>query len=231
MRSLSTVVLLALALAACGGGSDDSADEPAESPSTSTAASEPTETSDAPADPEPAPAEPLSEEQLQAALLELGDMPPGFTKSEPRDDETQYLCDYAPPSQFVAEAAQQYEKNEGLSVAIVSVAVLEYESPADAKAQFDALAETVATCSSDEIDGDQWSYAETSAPKLGEDSIGLRSTATIEDTDVALTQFYVLMGSGLVQVGQGGVGLASPSTDDLVGLTEAQVAKYDQAVS
>lgn len=224
-RATATVVAAAaLVLTSCSGGTDTTktdaskADAPkgttAETPSTSQSGSEqPTYSV-------------LPKKQLQAALLTIQDVPVGYSvepASEPGPTKT--FCDYKPPFTEKVHVFREFTKGGGLSAEMVRVGLRQYESADKASAAFDALTEALSTCRGETYQGSELEYAALSAPKVGDESVGVR----IKADEYTVLQNFVLVGPTVVSTGGGG--LVQADADEIASLVEAQVDAYQNVAA
>lgn len=229
MRHLPALMLAVVMLAACGSSGGDSTSSPA--PAKASGAESPTSTEPSPTPSSDSASEPrqLSSGDLAAALLTINDIPPGYSADPPDESAVHTFCNYTSPVKETESAAQTFTKDEGLMTEVVKVGIRQYGSADDAARQMDALVSAMNTCTSETYAGIDATYALMSAPKLGKQTIGIRINFTTQGVDVALEELIVLDGAALIQVGQGGIGVAFPSIDEVAQLTETQIQNYEAA--
>ena len=214
--------LVASTLVGCGGEEDPA--DPIQA-----AASNPQNIDVAPGEPsDGSPAPPsvvykiLSRDALEQALLEIDDLPPGYSQDEaaPDDGTRKTFCDYKEAAKEKYRVNRAFTKGGGLSSEYVSVYLRQYGSTEEARTAWEAMTDALGTCKSEVFEGSKLSYARMSAPKLGDASIGVR----IEGEGVTLLQNFVLVGPVLMSVGGGG--LMNSDADAVAGLLKAQVDRY-----
>lgn len=218
--ALPAAVLLSLVLSGCGGSDEDA------KPSSTFSTSASTETA------APSPSESESEGgasveiDLEEALLSIDDLPAGWAKEAPdEDDEDKTFCDYEVAHEPVAEAGAQFSTNSEL----LGVSIRQYDSEESAAEILDQLRDVLDDCTGEEIDGDDVSYSRLSADPVGDDTVGVRLAGESEGFEFTLDEVFVLRGSAVLQVGLVGV-LFAPSGDELNEFAEQQVRKYDATV-
>jgi len=233
MRRVLMALALGLVLAGCGGGgSSDSTGTTVSSASkpTATDASVTTEvTSSAPSTTEGSGAPAyrlLSEDELTAAILGLGDLPAGYSQDPPvADGDNKTFCDYKPPVTAKVQVGKDFTKGGGMSAEALSFGLRQFNSPEEAKAAFDAMNDAVASCTGETYNGSELTYSPMSAPKVGDASLGVK--ISVDGTD--LLQFFALVGPTIVNTGGGG--LLNANADTVTGLLEAEVQSYQAAAT
>lgn len=206
-RALASLGLVVLLVAGCGhSGTSQSSGSPAALTATTAAA----------------PAyRILPKEELAKALLDLQDLPPGYSQDPPAaEGPSKTFCDYPPPFEESVRVRRDFTKGGGMSAEYLSLGLRQYANADQAKASFDALANALKTCTGETYNGVQSTYAPMSAPKVGEGSLGIKITAG----DTGLLQFFAVVGPVLINTGGGG--LLNANANEVMSLLEAQVNKY-----
>ena len=216
-RTLLIAVALVL-LTACGSNVADNADARTGAKSEDSGGDTATPTE--------APYRVLTKRALTAALLGVQDLPPGYSQDPPTNDgRSKTFCDYKPPFTEKIKVSRDFTKGGGMSAELLRVMLRQYAGQAQAKAAFKALTKSMKTCTNEVYDGTEVTYAVMSAPKVGDDSIGIKMTAD----GTTLLQTFVLVGPTLVSTGGGG--LMNANADEVNGLIKAQVNEYQDAAS
>jgi hypothetical protein len=218
-------LLVACSLAGCGGGSS-SADE-ADGASTGSPSNSAPQSPAASIDVSPSvlPLKLLTSAQLRQQLLTIDDFPPGYsadklTADDSSDAASHNFCNYkSKPAHAVAK--QTFTKDQGLASTVAQVAVRQYTSAAEAKAQIALLKKTLDTCSGESYQGENLKYAVISTPELGESRVGVH----LSFEEGSINDYFIQVGAEMVSVGVGGTGLGSETIDDLTALAEKQLAK------
>lgn len=226
--AIALVIATLTLTSACG--SSDGSDEPAAQDTltasqTATATDTPTES--------PTPTEPpapeyavLPKSDLEAALLTIQDMPVGYSQDPPSESgSTKTFCDYKQPFTEKTYVSRDFTKGAGMSSEFLRVGLRQYESADQARASFNALTKALNTCTTEVYDGTTLEYALMSAPKVGDDTVGVRITAD----GTTILQNFALVGPTLVNTGGGGVMQAD--ADEIASLLEAQVKAYQTAAT
>lgn len=213
--ALATTVLVLTS--ACGG---DTTETPAaqETPTTQNETPSPSAT----AAPEPEYVT-LPKPKLESALLTIQDLPVGYSQDPPSEAGTKTFCDYKPPFTEKVYVTRAFTKGGGMSAELLRVGLRQFESADQSRAAFDALTKTLNTCRTEMYDGTKMEYAPMSAPKVGDESIGVRITAD----GTALMQNFALVGPTIVATGGGG--LMQADAEEIARLLEAQVETYQTA--
>lgn len=224
--AIVSAVMLFL-LAGCGSdsgksGRPETASGDASSASTASAAPSAT--------PTPTPAEPeygtLSKADLTDALLDIQDLPAGYSQDPPsQDGPDKTFCNYKAPFNAPEKTSRGFTKGVGLSGQVLSVGLRQYKNADQAEAAFDALNKALETCHTETYQGSKMTYALMSAPKVGDGTVGVRITG---DNTTAL-QNFALVGPTLVNTGAGG--LMDVNADQVAGLLEDQVNVYQTAAT
>lgn len=207
-RTLATLALAVL-VAGCGhSGTSQPNGGPAASTATTTTAATPAYRI-------------LPKEELAKALLELQDLPPGYSQDPPAaEGPSKTFCDYPPPFEEGVRVRRDFTKGGGMSAEYLSLGLRQYANADQAKASFDALTNALKTCTGETYNGVQSTYAPMSAPKVGEGAVGVKITAG----DTGLLQFFAIVGPVLINTGGGG--LLNANANEVMSLLEAQVNKY-----
>lgn len=167
----------------------------------------------------------LSEKELTEALLNLQEVPPGYSQDPPSPPgASKTFCDYLPPFEEKIRVKRDFTKGGGLSSEFLSVGFRQYADADQAKAAYDAMTDALETCPGETYDGRTVTYSLMSAPKLGAASVGIRIT-NADGPD--LLQFFALVGPVLINTGGGG--LMNANADEIIGLFKTQVGKYEAA--
>lgn len=219
-RTATVSAALLVLLAGCGGNSDSG-----ESGAPSESASSEASASSAPTPPEPKYAV-LSKADLTGALLGIQDMPTGYSQDPPsKSAGNKFFCDYKPRFDEKIRVRRDFTKSGGMSSQLLSFSLRQYADAKEAKAAFGALTRTLDTCRSETYEGSKLIYAPMSAPKVGEDSVGVRITS--DGTTLLLN--FALVGPTLISAGGGG--LVNVDADEIAGLLGDQVDAYDTAAT
>jgi hypothetical protein len=223
--------LLALALPAlfaCTGGSTDDASSAPAGPSTSRGSSG----SEA-AVPE---AQQLTEAQLEDTLPSSSDMSAIFSPTEEDGsgkDDGSFLCgaDVEHFDRRNAEARVGYGAQVGVSATRYSFAISQFDSPAVAVEQIQALGDAIDSCTTFASDGDTYMVAPMSAARRDDDTVAVQVTTKSAGFAVAVNVLVVRTGSSLVASLAATIGLAAGSTvDEVVRLTQETVERYEAEV-
>jgi hypothetical protein len=208
------VVVLAGSLAACGGGKAGTTDSAGTVKSTASPSASPH--SAAPK------FRTLDQATLTAALLPLTDMPTGYSEDpDKKEGADKTFCNYQQPHTSTAKASRSFVKGGGLGSEIASVGLRQFATAEQAKASFDALVTAMQTCREETVDGQKYTYALMSLPKIGDGIIGIRIT-----TSQGVTVLQGFAPSGLVLANTGTGGLVSVSGDTVGDLLDKQVNRY-----
>ncbi|GAB3849134.1 hypothetical protein GCM10027610_071770 [Dactylosporangium cerinum] len=212
--AVAGVVLLAVG--GCGGGAGQPSTPDSRAASVPASVSSPSPTARA--------VRTLDEPALTAALLQVTDMPTGYSEDPdqtPPKDKT--FCNYQQPHTPTVQARRLFIKGGGLSAEVASVGLRQYADAAQAAAVFDALVTAMQTCKGEKMDGKQNTYAVMSMPKVGDKTIGIR----IDVDGATVLQGFALSGPMLVSAGVGG--LMNVSGDVAADLLTKQVGRYTDA--
>lgn len=152
-------------------------------------------------------------------------MPVGYSQEPASEPVTKTFCDYEPPFTEKVYVTRDFTKGGGLSAELLHVGLRQYESADHARTAFDALTEALSSCKGETYQGSELEYAALSAPKVGEESVGVRITAD----DYTLLQNFVLVGPTLVATGGGG--LMQANAEEIASLVETQVEAYQDAAA
>jgi hypothetical protein len=225
-RAALAIVLAALTLTSACGGSDGT-DTPA-TQDTPTATESVTASATASATPTKATGPEyaaLAKEDLEAALLTIQDMPVGYSQDPPSEPSTKTFCDYRVPFTEKVYVSRDFTKGGGMSTEFLSIGLRQFDSSDQARASFDALTKTLNTYHEETYDGTKLEYALMSAPKVGDDTVGIRITAD----GTTILQNFALVGPTLVNTGGGGI--MQSNADEIAHLLEAQVEAYQTAAA
>jgi hypothetical protein len=233
MKRTATAIIIATLSLTAGCGNDDTpaAQDNSSAEATPTQSTEPTPSTSEPAGssslsattaPEPTYAV-LSKDDLESALLTIQDLPAGYSQDPPSEPSTKTFCDYKPPFTEKMYVSHDFTKGGGMSSELLTLGLRQFESAEQARAAFEALSETLETCPGETYNGSKVTYALMSAPKVGDDAVGVR----IESDQFTLLQNFVLAGPTLVVTGGGG--LIEADADEVASLLQAQVAAYQNA--
>ncbi|MFL6108666.1 MAG: hypothetical protein ACJ72L_17035 [Marmoricola sp.] len=214
MRFAILAAALALSLSSCGSDSGPKAD-----PTPTGATGTPTPTAVKTATETDSGFKVLSKSELDMALLELNDMPPGFTPDKPGASDTdKTFCDYKTPFHEKIKVAHDFTNDA--DQAFISVSFRQYATVEQAKTSFGALVSEMKTCRTEKFEGATFKYTVMSAPQLGDGSIGIQ----VESQGYTIKQNFVVFGPTLIQAG--GVGVTAQQIADLL---KAQVERYTAA--
>jgi hypothetical protein len=222
-RLIATCALLIAGLTACSSGDTESKLTERDSHTTASATAKPSAKDKAPA---ASKLNVLTETALSKAILSADELGAGYAKDpsyEKGDDKT--FCDYKQPTKHNVEVGTNFTKGSGMAMELVSIGIRQYKTHDDAKKSFDALTRAMKTCKKETIDGDQYTYAVVSAPKVGEGAIGIKISS--ENMDVLQT--FIFDGPSLINVG--GAGVTSFNADTLNSMVTAQAKQYEMAAS
>jgi len=201
MLRTGTIALATLLLAAgCSGGAPPNAQEQSKEPSKSQ---------------EPKYAA-LTKAQAKKSLLELSDMPTGFSqdRSGQKGSEVTYKSGDPACKDFVdgvyggrdakVDVRRLFMEDVLGPVVHSSIAVRE---ESDAKARMDKVAASLNACERfiDGEDNSKMKVSPVSFPKLGEQSVAYRLAGSSPDFDYTLTLVSVRLGGNTVHVGDGGL--------------------------
>jgi hypothetical protein len=215
--TMSTVAAVAL-LSACSSTSSDN-----KSDAGTTA--EPTSSATPSATTPPAPAyRVLDKGALEDALLTIKDFPTGYSQdAEPADENRKTFCDYKEPVKEKIRVDRDFTKGAGMDVQAGAVILRQYESAVAARTAFDAMVNELKTCRKDTLQGSAATHSVTSAPDVGDDSIGVRTEV---DGATALSN-YALVGPTMVYTGT--VSYVSGDADEAADLLVKQIDAYTAA--
>lgn len=213
----AAIAALGLSVTACSASSGQAA-QPHHTASTATTQAAPTTP--------PAPQYTiLSKRQLKKAMPAVNDLPPGYSLHDHSAGADRTFCEYKTPTQPKVKVSSTYMKGAGLSAQELMVTLREYASPEDAKASYDALVKTLNTCHHETYQGDRYTYRLTSAPQIGDDTVGV----TISSGNMTAGEDFTLVGPTMVSVGGGGV--LSSDFDQISNMLRWQVASYKAAAT
>jgi hypothetical protein len=164
----------------------------------------------------------LSEKELNEALLGVEDLPAGYSQDPPSDEPaSKTFCDYKPAFEEKISVARYFTKGGGLSSEILKVSLRQYADADQARASFKSMTDALGSCTGETHNGSKLTYAPMSAPKVGNDSVGVKINA--DGTD--LLSFYAVDGPVLINTGGGG--LMNANADEVINLLKAQINKYE----
>ncbi len=171
----------------------------------------------------------LTGKQINDALLTYKDMPPGYSEAQDSASAKDHTyCNYKQPTKAVVKGTRSFNKGGGLSQQFASISIREYASRAAAKKAWEAMNKVLTTCHRETYQGEKLKYAPMSAPKVGDDSVGVQMT--VADPTVGhmtVMQNFALVGPSLVSTGVGG--LMNVDADQAANLLKQQVAAYKDA--
>lgn len=222
-------VLLAGVLAGCGSQSGTPSVAPVDATTNATASTASPAT--------PSPATPsittipkvrayriLTQEALEAALLEANQLPQGYSQTPPTPDApAAYFCGYTPPAVEQLRVHRDFTKGTGPSAEAVRISLRQFASADDAGLAWGALAQALKTCTNDVINGGKVTYTPLPGPKVGEAALGVRT----ETGGTTVAQYFVLVGQVIMSTG--GDGLVNADADTIGGILKAQVDRYVDA--
>lgn len=165
----------------------------------------------------------LSRAAVKKAMLTVDDLPPGYSQEPSEANEGKTFCDYKEPAEEKALVRRDFVKGAGLSAELLAITIRQYGSVKDADAAWNALTKALETCKGEQYDGSQLTYTRMSAPRLGEESLGLK----IDVDGVTLLQNFVLVGPAVISAGGGGA--VNADADAITTALEKQVARYEGA--
>lgn len=172
----------------------------------------------------PAPAyQVLTPASLEKALVQIDQLPPGYSQDPPSDDGgNKYFCDYKPPAEEMFRVRRDFTKGGGMSAELLSITIRQFKSEEEARAAWTAMTKTLKTCKTEVYEGTRLTYSLMSAPKLGDASTGLKMDAD----GTTLLQNFVLVGPAMISVGGG---LINADADTMAKLLKTQVERYGDA--
>ncbi len=205
MQRWRALVVVTVLLGACGADDDTAADR------AGTVESSTTEDGGTPST---APAEDAEERPLEDVVLQLSDLPTGWSAAPAEEDDDESFCDGRDPFNEIEpqdEAESTFQQSE-LGPFVVSAAS-RYSDDAEAAEVLDLLADVAEACQSfsvTEDDGSETEYTITplSFPELGDDTFAFRMSATTVLGPITLDLAAVQEGPIVVSVGNGGLGSA-----------------------
>lgn len=213
-------LLIAGTLAGCGGGQSATSPPATGSNTPGTVATSAITPTASPTRKAPA-YDILTQAPLEKALLEVAQLPPGYSQEPPsHDGANETFCNYKPPTLVKFGVTRDFTKGGGMSAEIVSVTLRQYKSVGEARAAWNAMTEKLKTCKGEVRDGTKATYTPMSAPRLGDASTSLK----IDAGGLTLLQNFVLVGPVMISVGGGG--LVSADSDAIANLLKTQVERY-----
>ena len=212
-------VAIAVILAACGGGSKSQSGTTtaqavpttAQSAGTDTAAGSTTTT-----------VRPLTEAQLQSALLTVTDLPTGWSTT-PQSPNKMGACNQALVISPAAIAEADFVK--GKNVPFFGERLAAYPDDATAARAFDNFQSSASTCTTHQQDGATVNIGQLSVPPLGDRTIGYRQTLNQGGASVVVDTTLIQQGPLLVYTGYGDFGA---DTEQLATFTNLA---YDKAAN
>jgi hypothetical protein len=166
----------------------------------------------------------LDKSALEDALLTIKDFPTGYSQdAEPAAENRKTFCDYKEPAKEKVRVDRDFTKGAGMDVQAGAVILRQYENADAAKTAFDAMVNELKTCRKDTLQGSPATHSVTSAPDVGDDSIGVRTEV---DGATALSN-YALVGPTMVYTGT--VSYLSGDADEAADLLVKQVDAYAAA--
>jgi hypothetical protein len=175
----------------------------------------------------------LTETQLEDTLPTSSDMSAIFVPTQEnqsgKKDES-FLCgaDVDHFDRRNAEAKVGYGAQVGLSATRYSFGISQFDSPAIAVEQIQALGDAIDSCTTFTSNGDTYAVAPLSAAGRGEDTVAVQATAKSAGFAVAVNMLMMRTGSSVVVSLAATIGLAAGSTvDDLVRLSQETVERYE----
>lgn len=127
-----------------------------------------------------------------------------------------------------AEATVGYAAQVGLSATRYSFGISQFDSPALAAEQIQALGDAIDPCTTFTANGDTYAVAPFSAARSDDDTVAVQATTRSAGFAVAVTLLLVRAGSSVVASLSSTVGLAAGSTiDDVVRLSDETVGRYE----
>lgn len=168
----------------------------------------------------------LSQDELDAALLGLDDVPVGYSQDPPsHDTANSSFCGQKAATPDV-KASRDFTRGGGLSTQVIDLAISQYRSDREAQDVFASVSKLFETCHGEMFQGRKLTYALMSVPKAGDESFGLRITAGRNITYVAN---YALVGPVVVTTIGGGY--FTVNTDQISTLFTKQVSSYQDAAN
>jgi hypothetical protein len=204
------VIALVVGLAGCGGGDGD---ERARTVTPTTTAPDD--------DAEGGGEEALTEEQLQAALLTVADLPTGYTAGADDDEDEddskttgkdaecseRFAALDAAEDQAVAKADADFEGGFGV---VLEQDLSSFDDEDALKDRVDNVVDVLSDCPSftdtdDEGVTTEFTIGQLSFPKLGDDTVALAITGKAQELDIRANLVVVRLGRTLMTVTQGGL--------------------------
>lgn len=171
----------------------------------------------------------LDQQQLIAALLTVSDLPTGFSVGATETEQTNpsFYCNYADKLElpkYTEYARRDYSKGTGIQSTITRTGLSQYSSNTVAKTHFDALVETMKTCTDDTVKGERVKHSVVSSSPIGEGSIVIKTEGSI-----STYSSFALVGPTLVQASAGA--LTGTDPDVTTELLTKQAERYQEAAS
>jgi hypothetical protein len=167
----------------------------------------------------------LSKRELDNALVSTQDLPVGYSQRAENATPTKTFCDYMSPFSETVMVTRDFTKGGGLSVELLRIGLRQYKNAHQASAVFYAMTRALKTCDTETYNGTTMTYAVMSAPKVGDDSVGIYITAD----NRTLLQNYALVGPTLVTAGTGG--LINADSNAVAQVLQQQVGAYQAAAA
>ena len=175
----------------------------------------------------------LTETQLENTLPTSSDMSAIFSPTQEnqsgKNDES-FLCgaDVDHFDHRNAAAKVGYGAQVGVSATRYSFGISQFDTPAVAVEQIQALGDEIDSCTTFTSNGDTYAVAPLPAADSGEDTIMVQATAKSAGFAVAVNMRIVRTGSSVVVSLSATIGLAEGSTiDDLVRRSHEIVERYE----
>jgi hypothetical protein len=214
---------MAVILASCGGGSSKSRSgttTPHASPTTAQPAG-----TNASAGSTTTTVGPLTQAQLQSALLTVTDLPTGWSTTPPSTNK-KGLCNKASVNKAVPPAATtEADFVMGREIPFFGEQLLSYADDSTAARALDKYQSNASSCTTFEQDGVKVDVGQLSMPPLGDRTIGYRLTLHQGGASVILDTAVIQRGPLIVYTGYGDL---SADTEQLVTFTKLA---YDKAVN
>lgn len=172
----------------------------------------------------------LDSAQLVDALLPVDAMPAGFSADETKTKpgKVSSYCDYISKMKLpeaTVYASRDYSKGSGLNAVLARATLRQYPSVDAAQQQFDALVETMKTCTKGDNNGEPAKFSVVSNSQVGQGSIVIKS----EMKSATIYSGFSLNGPTLVATANGGVTGSDP--DLTISLLPKQVTRYVEAAT
>lgn len=174
----------------------------------------------------------LTEAQLEDTLPTSSDMSAIFSPTQENQSgkDESFLCgaDIDHFDRRNAEAKVGYGAQVGASATRYSFGISQFDTPAVAVEQIQALGDAIDSCTTFTSNGDTYAVAPLSATDGGDDTVAVQATAKSAGFAVAVNMLTVRTGSSVVVSLSATIGLAEGSTvDDVVRLSQKIVERYE----